>query len=870
VAKAVVNPEAELSSRAGDVYLSLEQLGALGIFASLKKAPSFNKFPGTYVLRHYRAGDAICRQGETGGTAFYLLTPADVEALGRQVAADDNPTTAEGNDPLRRDCERILNRMQELAVVDGAEGAGPIQLATARLLIDKASQAAPRRSIWPWSQQSSPAAVAGPAAPAFIANDGPADIDYATKRAPMYAGEVFGEMSCLSRQPRSATVVAEAECLVLEFLRNILDQMRKDPECKKATEKKYRERVLESHLRQLSIFSLLSEEEFAEIRKQVELIEVPPGGVIWDEGDAADSLLVVRNGSVQVVQNFPWRVTTQMVTDWKALASALGGPDAKAGGIEKLRAALPKPLQEKLAAVSEDIPEELRPEIVDSLDGLAKTDSLLSAKEVQAEMATATFARETAGYPPKVKAWSGMQIRRGNRVLYHLLLPKAIAPAEPIGTTKVLRYVSRGETLGEIGLVLKQARSATCVAYSHFELDREATAVELVRVPATVVEELAAKSPRMRAEMERITAARRKSEPSVKDASISALSQSRRAEELGLLQGQNLMLIDLERCTRCGDCVEACIATHDDGYSRLFLDGPRFGKYLIPSSCRRCRDPVCMIGCPVGSIQQGSDGEIQIREWCIGCSQCAEQCPYDSIQMHAIGVVPDGMFGWRWTQEVDPDNKKWNALGYDDRKWQAGTTPFKWDLGMQLTARGASSNRQEEFSTRRFYFRVVFRIDSRQSASERKYQVFATALGSGLEIYVNGEPLELSQDAPQKKRNQYVAVFPSPDCGLPNGDGQTPVAEPKPPSNCVELRSGDNVLAASVMAPSDFDATLLDIRLDVLPPEAENVEEKLVTEKAVVCDQCSSLSGNRHACVYACPHEAALRVDTWVNFPDGK
>ena len=109
MAKAVVNPEAELSSRAGDVYLSLEQLGALGIFASLKKAPSFNKFPGTYVLRHYRAGDAICRQGETGGTAFYLLTPADVEALGKQVAADDKPTTAEGNDPLRRDCERILN-----------------------------------------------------------------------------------------------------------------------------------------------------------------------------------------------------------------------------------------------------------------------------------------------------------------------------------------------------------------------------------------------------------------------------------------------------------------------------------------------------------------------------------------------------------------------------------------------------------------------------------------------------------------------------------------------------------------------------------------------------------------------------------------
>jgi Fe-S-cluster-containing hydrogenase component 2/CRP-like cAMP-binding protein len=888
VAKAVINPEADLPSRPGDVPLSLEQLAVLGIFASLKKAPSFNKFPGTYILRHYAAGDAICRQGETGGTAFYLLTPADVEALRKQTAVGEKQSTGQANEPLRRDCERILKQMRAAGAAGAVEGESPIQLATARLLLDKASQAAPRRSIWPWANKTSPGEASGQSTPAFIANDGPADIDYATKRAPMYAGEVFGEMSCLSRQPRSATVVAEAECLVLEFLRNILDQMRKDPECKKATEKKYRERVLENHLRQLSIFSLLSEEEFAEIRKQVELVEVPPGGVIWDEGDASDSLLVVRNGSVQVVQNFPWRVTPQMVTDWKALASALGGPDAKAGGIEKLRTSLPKPLQEKLAAVSGEIPEELRPEIVQSLDELAKTDVLLSAKEVQAEMATATFARETAGYPPKVKAWSGLQIRRGNRVLYHLLLPGAVAPAEPIGITKVLRYVSRGETLGEMGLVLKQARSATCVAYSHYELDREATAVELVRVPGTVVTEMAAKSPRMRAEMEKITAARHKSEPSVKDSSISALSQSRRAEELGLLQGQNLMLIDLDRCTRCGDCVEACIATHDDGYSRLFLDGPRYGKYLIPSSCRRCRDPVCMIGCPVGSIQQGSDGEIQIREWCIGCSQCAEQCPYDSIQMHALGIVPDGMFGWRWTQEIDPDDKKWNTLGYDDRTWQAGTTPFAWNLGMQMAARDASPDGYAGLATRRFYFRVKFRIDPQQNAQERKYQVFATAQGNGLSIYVNGEPLELSQDAPQKKRSQFMAIFPGEDCNLPEGKPssngvaatkpekvlagvgeQTPVAKPKKPSNCIELRSGDNVLAASVMAPSDFDATLLDIRLDALPPEAATVEEKLVTERAVVCDQCSSLSGDRHACVYACPHEAALRVDTWVNFPDG-
>jgi Fe-S-cluster-containing hydrogenase component 2 len=111
---------------------------------------------------------------------------------------------------------------------------------------------------------------------------------------------------------------------------------------------------------------------------------------------------------------------------------------------------------------------------------------------------------------------------------------------------------------------------------------------------------------------------------------------------------------------------------------------------------------------------------------------------------------------------------------------------------------------------------------------------------------LNGRPLELSQDPPQKKRAEYTA-------NIPGG----------------AMRSGNNVLAASMQPPAAFDAVLLDVRLDALPPELQDVEEKLVTERAVVCDQCSSLSGDRHACVYACPHEAALRIDTWVNFPRG-
>src|SRR5204862_8113292 len=88
-----------------------------------------------------------------------------------------------------------------------------------------------------------------------------------------------------------------------------------------------------------------------------------------------------------------------------------------------------------------------------------------------------------------------------------------------------------------------------------------------------------------------------------------------------LLNAQSLLVLDLEKCTRCDECTKACADAHD-GVTRLVREGLRFSNYLVASSCRSCLDPYCMVGCPVGSIRRRQSGEISIEDWCIGCGKC--------------------------------------------------------------------------------------------------------------------------------------------------------------------------------------------------------------------------------------------------------
>ena len=192
----------------------------------------------------------------------------------------------------------------------------------------------------------------------------------------------------------------------------------------------------------------------------------------------------------------------------------------------------------------------------------------------------------------------------------------------------VLAYLPRGGYFGEMGLLRDVPRTATCTALDH---------VEVVKIYAPDFSAMLDRFPEVRIQIENV--ARQRDKENVfqakrsADKANSAPLHSFLAQ--GLMDAQSLLILDLEKCTRCDQCVKACAEAHD-GVTRLLRDGVRFDKYLVATSCRQCRDPLCMVGCPVGSIRRRNSLEVIIEDWCVGCGLCASNCPYGNITVQSF------------------------------------------------------------------------------------------------------------------------------------------------------------------------------------------------------------------------------------------
>lgn len=204
----------------------------------------------------------------------------------------------------------------------------------------------------------------------------------------------------------------------------------------------------------------------------------------------------------------------------------------------------------------------------------------------------------------------------------------------------VVSYLSKGKTMGEIELLIDDVPGWTCTATSVEFSD-------LVKISRADFQTLLKRFPQTGKTLMETAVARIKARGANKK-NLRASEFLETALEKGLVEGNSILVIDLDRCTRCDDCVRGCADVHD-GRPRFVREGDKYQNLLIAKSCYHCHDPVCLVGCPTGAIHRAQVGEVVeiVDDLCIGCKACANNCPYDAIVMHDTGAT--------WPQDMLPE-----------------------------------------------------------------------------------------------------------------------------------------------------------------------------------------------------------------------
>jgi CRP-like cAMP-binding protein/Fe-S-cluster-containing hydrogenase component 2 len=188
------------------------------------------------------------------------------------------------------------------------------------------------------------------------------------------------------------------------------------------------------------------------------------------------------------------------------------------------------------------------------------------------------------------------------------------------GKQSILSYLVEGDCFGEIGVLTGERRSATAIAMSK---------TELLVIPGTEFRALVSTNPLAMSEVQALSHLRRLDIDMAENVTFIGARLEFQAE---VMPNLDVLAIDESICVRCDNCVKACAAAHEDGISRLIRKGTMFEEILLPTACRFCQDPVCLL-CKSGGIKRDKDGDIYFTDSCIGCGGCAQRCPYGNIIM---------------------------------------------------------------------------------------------------------------------------------------------------------------------------------------------------------------------------------------------
>ncbi len=206
------------------------------------------------------------------------------------------------------------------------------------------------------------------------------------------------------------------------------------------------------------------------------------------------------------------------------------------------------------------------------------------------------------------------------------------------GREVVLSYVSAGNYVGEMALMLGAPRSATV---------RAAVPTEAIVLEASKVTDVLAVNTGMRGELDDKYLARLQANESMEANQRSGNLISFLLQQ-GVGEATDVLLIDESLCIRCDHCEKACADTHF-GTSRLDREaGPTYDNLHVPTSCRHCEHPHCMKDCPPDAIHRSPSGEVYITDACIGCGNCEKNCPYGVIQMAPLAKNRGINSLWTW------------------------------------------------------------------------------------------------------------------------------------------------------------------------------------------------------------------------------